>query len=862
MSKSLRINAIFVAIEHKITTIEPKIHLQLMLHFFSLPLNYTNLKTLMNNLPKFFDYKSKENEIIERWIETNVYQYDASSARDKSFMIDTPPPTVSGVLHMGHIFSYVQADIIARYQRMHGKNVFYPIGFDDNGLPTERLVEKMTGKKVGKNCTKDEFVELCYNIVNEAEEEFEKLFKKIGLSVDWKLKYQTISEKTKDIAHKSFFDLYTKGLIYKKSGAVYWDVIDQTALSHAVIEDKELRGIKVNLQFRLATRGSARAAPRQAALDGNTEILEVMTTRPEMLPACVAVFYNPNDERYLGLGGQKIIVPHFNKEVPLIADESIKIDKGTGLMMCCTYGDWMDVELTKKHNLKSEIIISADGYIVSDYAKTEDGKYLKIADARKKIVEILQSEGLCSQTEEISHPVKCGERSGFPVEVIETEQWYVSILPFKEKFLEISKQIKFYPEHMRIRLEQWIEGLKHDWCISRQRFFGIEIPIKGEENLVLDTWFTSSVSPQIAFGDFENCPVFDLRPQAHEIIRTWMFDTIVKSYFHNLELTNPDNKPNPLEGFDPEGYFKLKNLASLNQNTDINYIPWRNVMLSGWCLASDGSKMSKSKGNVVTPIKLIEEKGSDVIRFWCSNSSLGADTSYSEPLLDVGKKLITKLWNVAKFIGINSAVCDFKSETQNIVTETSDKWILSRLHRVVEEYDSHFSEFEYSKARAVVDDFFWNDLCDNYLEIIKVRYYGLEANIYKENPPINPASVIAKQKSCTYTSTLVFEAILKLYAPFIPYITEELYNISFQKSVHARGNCCKSSNFTYNESSIALGNVMIQAIEKARKIKTEQNLSMNSKLETLEVETNGTDISSILEDLRNVTGAISVSVVD
>jgi valyl-tRNA synthetase len=936
----------------------------------------------MKELPKFFDYKTKEPEIAENWKIGKFYKF-AGNTKEPSFKIDTPPPTVSGSLHMGHVFSYVQADIIARYKRLMGFNVFYPIGFDDNGLPTERLVEKLTAKKVGRDCSKEDFVKLCHEIVSSSEKDFEELFKQIGLSVDFDLKYQTISEKTAEISQKSFIDLQNKGLIYQKLAPVYWDTVDKTALAQADIEDKEIEGFQII--YKAFSEGKEFA---------------IMTTRPEMLPACVSVFFHPEDERYSHLKDKIIELP-FGIKVPMLPDEDVSREKGTGLVMCCAFGDMQDKIWIERHNLWNKIphrsessetqnLINDVGLLIDNLFLKEDGKFMKVEEGRKFIIEKLLQEGLIEgsvqgaeleaslksievSVSQVTHSVKCGERSGKPVEILFKNQWYLSVLAFKRDLLEVIKKINFHPAHMKVKLERWIEGLNQDWCISRDRFFGISIPVRNfewqdnvsretlenikkdffaetfasivqqhggiihenhfemepevlvnlmetpeylgfedsfaisgldleiknigiakyelsvnrnldglfqellgkdskekiiltdeecknlerlisekddilkeigisalkikTENLVLDTWFTSSISPQIAWNSFEETPVFDLRPQAHEIIRTWAFYTIVKSYLHSLELKNPEKKPDALREFNSREFFRIKEGG--------NIIPWKNVMLSGWCLAADKTKMSKSKGNVVTPVELIKEKGVDTIRLWCGSASLGTDTAYNEEFLEIGKKFTNKLWNVAKFFFLKAHQLKASAE----ITEAFDKWILAKFSQTLAEYHVFMENFEYSKAKEVMDNFFWKDLCDNYLEIIKIRYYGLEALIYKENQPHNPEEVIKKQQSAIKTLSIIFEGILKVYAPFIPFITEELYFEFKGTSVHSKGSLKDLTIPTFTIPNYS--NESLEIIEAVRKYKSENSLAMNATLEEFHVKHFQIEF---LEDLINVTG--------
>lgn len=759
----------------------------------------------MQSLPKFFQFETKEEEIHKKWDNIKVYSYNPND--DNTFSIDTPPPTVSGHLHMGHVFSYVQADIIARYNRIAGKNVFYPIGFDDNGLPTERLVEKQTGKKVGISCTREEFQTECFKIVDDVEKKFEELFRAIGISYDWSLKYQTISKKTEEVVLQSFADLHSKGLIYLKDAPVYWDTEDKTALAQADLEDKELESTEYIIPFTCPQTG---------------KIANVMTTRPELLVSCVAVLHHPDDKRFLNT--KTLRTPFFNEEVPFISDGTVKQDKGTGIVMCCSYGDWNDVEWVKKHNLTPKILMQQSGEIAHEFYKNQEtGRYLRTQNARTKIIEALKNQGLISKETKITHTVKCGERSGKPIEIINQKQIYIKTLPFKNFLLKVTNELQFTPSHMKIRLQKWIEGLNQDWCISRNRFFGIEIPyytteasretyefifpngiyktnevtnITKTENgyrvnyignimelqnreielkfhYVFDTWFTSSLTPQIAKNSLspKNLP-FNLRPQAHEIIRTWTFYTLLKSILHSTEINGTGICITKIDG----NKFTIPNNTISNKQ----YIPWKTVGLSGWCLASDKSKMSKSKGNVIEPLSLVKKHSADAVRFWCSNTPLGTDSAYSEDRLDLGKKFTTKLWNCLKFALQNPIPQN--TDIENIKNEI-DLWILGELKNSIKEYKFHMEQMDYFHARKVLDTFFWNFFCDNYLEFIKIRYYGIKAFMYKDSTLNNEeiAEITHRQNSAIETMGLILNGITTLYSPFCPFICEEVHSTLFNK---------------------------------------------------------------------------------
>ncbi|MFC1659607.1 valine--tRNA ligase [Pseudomonadota bacterium] len=843
----------------------------------------------MKQLPKKYNPKESEPKWQKYWAEQKIYKWEKNLSRNETFIIDTPPPTVSGQLHMGHIFSYSQAEMVARYQRMKGKTVFYPIGFDDNGLPTERYVEKMIGKK-GTEMPRDEFVKICREKVTVAEEEFEYLFKSMGFSFDWDEKYQTISPMSQKIAQMSFVDLYNKGVLYRKEEPVIWDVVDQTALAQTEVEDKEVDSEKHYLRFEL--------------FDGSKKLqdLEIMTTRPELLPACVAVMYHPEDENASKYRDKFARTP-LGVIVPMIADEKVELGKGTGVVMCCTFGDQKDVEWWRLHNLHLRIVLDESGKITfkniqnlgvinKKYKEELGGLFSK--KARIKILELLKQDGyIVRSSEPIKHVVKVGERSKAPIEILVTKQWFVKVLDIKDKLHKKTDECDWYPEFMKIRMHNWIDGLGWDWCISRQRFSGVPIPVwyskrKGEEGKVIvggvdklpvdpmidlpegysadevepekdifDTWFTSSVSPQLSSHGitselaadperFEKLALpFDLRPQAHEIIRTWAFCTIVKAYYHQ------------------------------------DIIPWKNLMISGWCLAADKTKMSKSKGNVITPQKLIDEKGTDAVRYWASTSNLGTDTAYSEDAIKIGNKLITKLWNSAKFgqmhfesvFGGQGEVANELPTTPKSDIETGkiyekiDLWILLRLTRTTAEASSEFEKFEYAGARSIIENFFWNDFCDNYLEIVKIRCYGAGGNKYDgiSLKDTEIAEITKAQHSGVYTIYHCLKTILKLFAPFIPHITEEIYSYIYKdefnekKSIHSRGQWPKVNEFVISDKVEEIGELVVRIIAKVRMYKSNNGLGMNASLNVLNISHGlGVDVSSISEDLKNVTGAKEV----
>lgn len=837
-------------------------------------------------LEKKYNHKIAEQKWQKYWSQNEIHKFQDDRAKDQTFVIDTPPPTVSGVLHMGHVFSYTQADFIARFWRMYGHDVFYPMGFDDNGLPTERLVEK-TKKIRAHQMSREEFIQNCQEIVDEAEEQFEELFNSIALSVDWDEKYQTISPKSQEISQASFVDLYKKGLVERKFEPVIWDIADQTALSQADLIDQEKTSSMNFIDF---------------ALENSDEKLTIMTTRPELLAACVAVMIHPDDERYQHLHGQNALTALFGVKVPIIADDSVLMDKGTGAVMCCTFGDETDIKWYKTHNLELRLIINKYGKIIPldapnspfkgvfekqgtplplsnehhsyDALKAIYGQISgkKLKEAREIILDNLSQQNLLKSSEPITHAVKCAERSGSPIEIIVEPQWFIKILDKKEQLKQQAKKCQWFPEFMRIRVEQWIDNLSWDWCISRQRYFGVPFPIwyskkPGEEGKIIaadfdelpinplttppkgykmeevtpetdimDTWATSSISPQLSSGlinpsaqnadakqiaRHEKLFPANLRPQAHEIIRTWAFYTIVKAFLHEER------------------------------------IPWQNLMISGWCLAADKTKMSKSKGNVVTPTALIQEKGSDVVRYWASTSHLGADTAYSDDIFKIGQKLLTKLYNAAKFASMNF------DKGEGKITHISDQWITSRLAQTIDSATKNFQKFEYARAREAIEDFFWNDFCDNYLEICKVRAYGLNADKYKDQnlSPEQQKTIENDQLSAVSALKICLDGVLKLFAPFIPHICDEIYAATFPKehqaikSINARGTWPQVKNYQINENALEIGEKMLEIVAKVRKFKSDNNLSMKTEVSRIEVNK---DISEVFDDLGNVCNAREV----
>ena len=811
--------------------------------------------------PNKYKFNESEKKWQAFWHASGIYLWNKDEPREKTYIVDTPPPTVSGQLHIGHVYSYTHADFIVRYQRMKGMNIFYPMGFDDNGLPTERLVEKQ--KKIRANSvSREEFTAICQEVIEVKEEKFQNLFNRIALSVDWNIKYKTISPLSTKISQMSFLDLMKKEQIYRDSQPMLWDPVDQTALAQADIEDHEKTTFMNEIKFHT---------------EDGLEII-IATTRPELLPACVSVFYHPDDTRYNKLQNQFAISPLFNVRVPLLADDLVDPEKGTGLVMCCTFGDQTDILWWRKHKLPTKIIFTKWGTITDikfdDHCLNREKAIqfaaeiaeLKIIDARAKTIKILKNENLLiSQTERVQ-TVKCAERSGAPLEILTTPQWFVKSVEHKEELLKRSEELNWHPQSMKIKLNSWIKGISLDWCISRQRYFGVPFPVWyskriGEEGKiiladvsqlpvdplqdlphgynrdeveadkdVMDTWSTSSVSPQL--NSHGIAPEFmadalrhrnifpaDLRPQAHEILRTWAYYTMLKSHLHE------------------------------------NTLPWKNIMISGWCLAEDKTKMSKSKNNIIAPEKLLDQYGADVIRYWAASSKLGADTSYSEDVINNGKRLVNKLWNAAKFVSqhFDKIPDDFKQKTlvelKENISADFDKYFIVKLSELVLKCTSEFENYEYANAMSMTEQFFWSLFCDNYLEITKTRAYD-------ENENDKKGALSARL--ALYHG---FKILLKLYAPFMPHITEELYNILYDnKSIHLSNSWPRLEVFfkgLEHEDSDNLLNIL----ELVRKIKAKDNLSIKHPISVLEIM--GANLSdSLISDLKNVTSTEEIKFVE
>jgi valyl-tRNA synthetase len=792
-------------------------------------------------LAKRYDPASAEPRRQARWEESGAYHYDRASDAPR-FAIDTPPPTVSGQLHLGHVYSYSQTDFLARYARMRGYNVFYPMGFDDNGLPTERLVEKTRGVRAPE-IGRAAFTQQCLRVSEEAERDYRALWSRLGLSIDWRYTYRTIDERSRRTAQWSFTDLYRKGLAYRQEAPAIWCPECQTAIAQAELSDLERETPFYTLAFTLE--------------DGET--LPIATTRPELLPACVAIFVHPDNARYQGLIGQYATTPLFGERVRILTDVKADPAKGSGAVMCCTFGDATDVEWWREYDLPLTVIIGRDGRL-TEAAGAYAG--LTTSEARAAIVQSLEEAGRLLERRTTAQSVRVHERCDTPVEYVVATQWFVRALDFKAPLLEVGERITWRPAHMGTRYREWVENLRWDWCISRQRYFGVPFPVwycdscgatilAGDDELpldpterqpsapcacggtsftperdVMDTWATSSLSPQIVGQYFDEWALyqqvfpFTLRPQAHEIIRTWAFYTILQSYHH------------------------------------FGALPWSKVAISGWGLAGEGmGKISKSRGGgpdaPMAPLEMIERYSADAVRYWAASTGFGKDSVISEEKIATGAKLVTKLWNVAKFAE-RFAQGD-RSTTAPKNLSPTDRWLLSRAQRLIVRVTALFEAYDYAAAKSEIEAFFWRDLADNYLELAKARLYGASG----------PAHEAAR-----YTLGVVLLDTLKLFAPFLPHVTDEIYAGLFaahegNAMIH-RASWPEPDEALIDDEAEVAGEIVVEIATAVRRHKSEANLSLGAELAQLALTTDSESLAEALRaagaDLLSVTRAREVIV--
>lgn len=759
-------------------------------------------------LSKKYDFKETEKKWQNYWNENDIFKYEPKDNRPK-YLIDTPPPTISGPnLHTGHVFSYTHIDVMARHKRMQGFDVYFPMGFDNNGLPSGRFVQKKYNLNPD-SLTREEFTQKVLNEMDNILPVFKNLFHSLGFSCNLKKYYTTISKRSQQISQQSFLELVKKGEISRKKSATLFCPECRTAIASSEIETKEIDSKMNYIYFGLL---------------GCDEKLEVATTRPELLPACVCVFVNPNDEKRKHLIGKTAISPIFNKEVPIIANEEALMDKGTGVVMCCTFGDEKDMEWQKTFNLPVLEAIGQNGRMTSLAGEFEG---LKIKDAREKIIEKLKETNLLFKQEDIVHLVATHERCGKEIEIMTKEQWFINLLSHKEEIYKKGLEVNWHPKTMQKRFLNWVEGLKWDWCISRQNFYGVPFPVWycrkcgkpkfaeisqlpvnpandsptspcecgcddfEPEKDVFDTWQTSSLTPELCMDLELNCGFDDkflpmsLRPSAHDNIRVWNFYTIAKSLLHFGKL------------------------------------PWTDIMISGYALDEKGDKISKSKGNEKqSPQQLVDNNSADVIRYWASNISIGQDTVLGQEQLVNASKLVQKIFNASKF------VVSFLENAPSKMPEKMefmDVWILHELKNTYQNFLKAMNEYEMGIALKEVEKLFWN-FCDNYIEIAKNRLYKPE--IYGEDA----------KKSAQYSAKTVLKAILKLFSIYMPHITEEIYMDSFaeennEKSIHTSGYL--DLNIELNDEILKLGQEVCEIVSKIRGFKSQNNVSLKHEIEKL-----------------------------
>ena len=801
----------------------------------------------MANIPDRPNLDGIEARWAAQWETDGTYTFDVSSTRDQVFSIDTPPITVSGSMHMGHVFSYTHTDIIARFQRMLGKSVFYPIGWDDNGLPTERRVQNFYGVRCDPSqhytegfeppfrgdppkkhravpISRPNFLELCDELVEVDEKVFEEQWRRLGLSVDWSQNYATIDERAQRASQRAFLRNIERGEAYSQEAPTLWDIDFRTAVAQAEMEDRERPGAYHKIPF--------------ARSDGDGAI-DIDTTRPELIAACVALVAHPDDERYQPHFGTTVTTPLYGVEVPVLAHELAQPEKGTGIAMICTFGDTTDVTWWRELNLPMRAILGRDGRLLADAPDDVDADAyatisgLTVKQAQKAVVEqLIADDLLIGEPRPVQHPVKFYERGERPLEIVTSRQWYIRNggrdADLRDALVKLGAEVAWHPSHMQHRYDNWVEGLNGDWLVSRQRFFGVPIPVwyplddQGEpiyEKLItpdeselpidpstqvpngyaedqrgkpggfmgdpdiFDTWATSSLTPEIAGKWEEDSDLFDrvfpmdLRPQGHDIIRTWLFSTMTRSYH------------------------------------EFGCAPWKNAALSGWILDPDRKKMSKSKGNVVTPMDLFETYGTDAVRYWAGSARPGVDTAFSEDQMKVGRKLANKLLNVSKFVLQFGAPSDELTLADGI-TDPIDRSMLAKLDEVISEATIAFESFDYARALERTEAFFWW-FCDNYVELVKGRTYN------EQRPE---AADSAKRALRT-----ALAALQGLFAPTLPFATEDAWSWWHTTSIHS-STWPTPSNLGGDATLI---DPTIEVLTQVRRAKTEAKQSQRAKVESL-----------------------------
>ncbi len=836
-----------------------------------------------SNVPDKPALEGLEESLTKRWLAEGTYKFNRDTTREQVYSIDTPPPTASGSLHVGHMFSYTQTDVLARFQRMNGKNVFYPMGWDDNGLPTERRVQNYYGVRCDPKISYDadylppsapaknqrdfdvisrkNFIELCEVLAVEDEKVFEHLFQTLGLSVDWSLTYRTIDDHSRAVSQRGFLENLTAGDAYMAEAPTLWDVTFRTAVAQAELEDREMPGAYYRYPF--------------YAEDGTTVYVE--TTRPELLAACSALVANPDDERYQPLFGKKVTSPLFGVEVEVRAHALAKADKGSGIAMVCTFGDLTDVTWWRELQLPTRAIVGRDGRILGEtpeWITTVEGRenYAKIAgktvfSAKETVVEMLtEAELLDGEVKKIMHPVNFFEKGDKPLEIVSSRQWYIRNggrdEDRRERLINRGAQIEFHPAFMRSRYDNWISGLNGDWLVSRQRFFGVPVPVwypldadanpdyenpilptsemlpvdpaadaapgytEEQRNAaggfvgdadVLDTWATSSLTPQIVGGWgvdedlFSTVYPFDLRPQGHDIIRTWLFSSAVRA-------------------------------DALQGNA-----PWKHAAISGWILDPDRKKMSKSKGNVVVPTDVLNDFGADAVRYWAASAKLGADTAYEIAQMKIGRRLAIKLLNASKFVlNLGATEANVLSSDNEVLSNPLDRALLAQLAEVVRASTAAFEKYDYARALQLTESFFWH-FTDDYVELIKDRAYGSAGDTAQ-------ASVLA-----ALATTL--DSMLRLLAPFLPFATEEVWGWWRADSVHRAS---WPTPVAVDDGDTTLLSTVGDALSGIRKAKSEAKVKQRTQVISATVtagEVRAAQLAAGLGDLKAAANALEITIV-
>jgi valyl-tRNA synthetase len=776
-----------------------------------------------------YDPDTVEAEWQEQWVaeDTYAYAHDGEAVDPNTvFSIDSPPPTVSGSLHWGHVYGFTLQDFVARFNRMRGKDVFFPFGYDDNGIASERLTEDELGVR-HQEYDRREFQRMCREVCGEYEAEFTEKMQNLGISIDWSETYQTISPEVQRISQLSFLDLYDQGREYRQRAPTIWCPECETAISQVETEDDEQDSHFHDIAFEVVEADEDDALP---------ETFTISTTRPELLPACVSVFVHPDDDANQHLVGNHARIPLFGQEVPVLEDERVDMETGSGIVMCCTFGDQTDIEWYQAHDLDLRIAIDESGTMTE-----EAGEYAgqPAREARDDIVSDLDDVGALLDRRAITHTVNVHERCGTSIEFLVAEQWYIKLLDKKEEYLAAGREMDWYPEKMFTRYRNWIEGLQWDWSISRKRSSGIPFPVWYcaecdhavladrdqlpvdpledappvdtcpdcghadfvAEDDVFDTWATSSLTPLINAGwewdperaemqvEREELYPVNLRPQGHDIISFWLFHTVVKCYEHTGE------------------------------------VPFDSVMINGMVLDENREKMSKSKGNIVAPDEVVEKFPVDAARYWAAGSAVGDDLPYKEKGLRAGEKLLRKLWNASKLV--DSLTPDDPVEVDHDDLEELDRWLLASLDDEIDYVTARMEAYEFSKARDRLRSFFWHTFCDDYLEIAKQRL--------REGGDL----------SAVYTLQVAHRRFLKLFAPFLAHITEELW-----RDMHGSGSVHRT---TWPEplglDANAAGETALAVVSALRRYKSDNQLSMNADLGSVKVYG---DVAGFEEDIRRV----------